>query len=106
MTAPQSMTVVGRQGDSDDEIARDVMLPGDLHPGDLLAVAGTGAYRHSIASTYAMVGRSPLVALRDGSSSELVRRETIADLLSRDLSRDRAPNKKAADARGHMVRGR
>jgi diaminopimelate decarboxylase len=96
MTATQPMKVVCRQGDSGGEIARNVLLPDDLHAGDLLAVACTCAYHHSMASTYQMVGRPPLVAVRDGSSYELVRRETIADLLSRDVSRDRAL--KAADA--------
>ena len=84
MTATQPMTVVGRHGESGDEIARDISLPSDLHAGDLLAVACTGAYHHSMASTYNMVGRPPLVAVKDGRSRELVRRETIADLLSRD----------------------
>jgi hypothetical protein len=37
-----------------------------------------------MASTYNMVGRPPLVAVKDGRTRELVRRETIADLLSRD----------------------
>jgi diaminopimelate decarboxylase len=80
----QPMTIVGRQCDSSDEIARDVPLPTDLHAGDLLAVACTGAYHHSMASTYNMVGRPPLVAVKDGRIRQLVRRETIADLLSRD----------------------
>ena len=84
MTATQPMTVVGRHGESGDEIARDISLPSDLHAGDLLAVACTGAYHHSMASTYNMVGRPPLVAVKDGRSRELVRRETIADLLARD----------------------
>jgi diaminopimelate decarboxylase len=83
-TPTQPMTVVGRQCESGDEIARDVPLPADLHAGDLLAVACTGAYHHSMASTYNMVGRPPLVAVKNGSTRELVRRETIADLLSRD----------------------
>ena len=78
------MTVVGRHGESGDEIARDVPLPDDLRAGDLLAVACTGAYHHSMASTYNMVGRPPLVAVKDGRTRELVRRETIADLLARD----------------------
>jgi diaminopimelate decarboxylase len=80
----QPMTVVGRHCESGDEIARDVPLPIDIHPGDLLAVACTGAYHHSMASTYNMVGRPPLVAVNGGRTRELVRRETIADLLSRD----------------------
>jgi diaminopimelate decarboxylase len=49
-----------------------------------LAVACTGAYHHSMASNYNMVGRPPLVAVKDGRARELVRRETTADLLSRD----------------------
>lgn len=80
----QRVTVAGRHCEAGDEIARDVELPADVHPGDLLAVAGTGAYHHSMASTYNMVGRPPLVAVKDGRAGELVRRETVADLLARD----------------------
>jgi diaminopimelate decarboxylase len=81
----QQVTVAGRHCEAGDEIARDVELPVDLHPGDLLAVACTGAYHHSMASNYNMVGRPPLVAVKDGRARELVRRETTADLLARDL---------------------
>jgi len=82
--AKQRVTVAGRHCESGDEIARDIELPADLHPGDLLAVACTGAYHHSMASNYNMVGRPPLVAVKDGRARALVRRETVADLLSRD----------------------
>ncbi|MCV7031527.1 diaminopimelate decarboxylase [Mycobacterium sherrisii] len=78
------VTVVGRHCEAGDEIVRDVELPVDLHPGDLLAVACTGAYHHSMASNYNMVCRPPLVAVRNGRAHQLIRRETIADLLSRD----------------------
>jgi diaminopimelate decarboxylase len=80
----QRVTVVGRHCVAGDEIACDVELPVDVHPGDLLAVACTGAYHHSMASNYNMVGRPPLVAVADGRVRELIRRETTADLLSRD----------------------
>ncbi len=82
--AKQRVTVAGRHCEAGDEIARDIELPADLRPGDLLAVACTGAYHHSMASNYNMVGRPPLVAVKDGRARALVRRETIADLLSRD----------------------
>jgi diaminopimelate decarboxylase len=89
--ATQPTRVVGRQRESGDEIARDVPLPADLHAGDLLAVACTGAYHHSMASTYNMVGRPPLVAVKDGRPRELVRRENVADLLSRDRAYTEPP---------------
>lgn len=78
------MTVVGRHCEAGDELARDVLLPADLRPGDLLAFACTGAYNHSMASTYNSVGRPPVVSVADGRVRELVRRETVADLLARD----------------------
>jgi diaminopimelate decarboxylase len=78
------VTVAGRHCESGDEIARDVELPADVHPGDLLAVACTGAYHNSMASNYNMVGRPPIVAVRRGQTRELLRRETTADLLARD----------------------
>ncbi|MCW2663868.1 MAG: Diaminopimelate decarboxylase [Mycobacterium sp.] len=81
-TAP--VTVVGRHCEAGDEIARDVELPADIHPGDLLSVACTGAYHYSMGSSCSVVGRPPLVAVAGGEARELVRRETIADLLARD----------------------
>src|SRR6185312_8706370 len=78
------VTVAGRHCEAGDEIARDVELPGDIHAGDLLAVACTGAYHHSMASNYNMVCRPPLVAVHHGRTRELVRRETLTDLLARD----------------------
>jgi diaminopimelate decarboxylase len=81
VTAP--VTVVGRHGNGD-EIARDVELPADIRPGELLAVACTGAYQHSTVSGHSLAGRPPLVAVSGGRCRELVRRETVADLLARD----------------------
>ncbi|EXG81138.1 diaminopimelate decarboxylase [Cryptosporangium arvum] len=77
-------TVVGRYCEPGDVIARDVPLPDDVRPGELLAVPGTGAYHHSLANNYNMVGRPPLVVVRDGEAHVAIRRETIDDLLLRD----------------------
>jgi len=81
----EPMTVAGRHCEAGDVLAVDVPLPAATRPGDLLAVPGTGAYHHSMASNYNMVGRPPVVAVRDGAARLLVRRETDSDLLLRDV---------------------
>jgi diaminopimelate decarboxylase len=73
--------VIGR---NDDPIAHDIDMPADIHPGDLLAVACTGAYHHSTASNFTMTARPPVIAVADQKVRVLVRRETMADLLLRD----------------------
>jgi len=55
-----------------------------VQPGDLLAVPGTGAYCRSMASNYNHVPRPPVVSVRRGTASVLVRRETEDDLLRLD----------------------
>lgn len=83
--APRRATVVGRHCEAGDVLAEDVRLPSDVHPGDLLAVPVAGAYHLSMASSYNMVGRPPVVAVSAGTSRLLVRRETLADLRARDV---------------------
>ncbi|HVU61232.1 MAG TPA: diaminopimelate decarboxylase [Mycobacteriales bacterium] len=77
--------VVGKHCEAGDIVVRDVWLPSDLAPGDLLAVAATGAYCRSMASNYNAVPRPPVVAVKDGVSSVLLRRETLDDLLGLDV---------------------
>ncbi|WP_405527044.1 diaminopimelate decarboxylase [Streptomyces avidinii] len=84
-TEPCVATVVGRHCEAGDILAADVELPGDVHPGDLLAVPVAGAYQVSMASGYNMVGRPPVVAVDDGRARLLMRRETLADFHSRDI---------------------
>jgi diaminopimelate decarboxylase len=81
---PMLSRVVGKHCESGDVIVRDAWLPADLAPGDLLAVAATGAYCRSMASNYNAVLKPPVVAVSGGSSRVIVRRETIADLLALD----------------------
>ena len=83
--APMLSRVVGKHCESGDIIVRDAWLPADLRAGDLLAVAATGAYCRSMSSNYNHVPRPPVVAVRDGRSRAIVRRETEADLLALDL---------------------
>jgi diaminopimelate decarboxylase len=65
-------------------------LPGDVAPGDLVAVPATGAYCWSLASNYNYLGRPAVIAVRDGDARVIVRRETEADLLARDMGVPRA----------------
>ncbi|WP_456786955.1 diaminopimelate decarboxylase [Cellulomonas sp. P5_C5] len=77
--------VVGKHCESGDIVVHEVQLPADVRAGDLLAVAATGAYGRSMASNYNHVPRPPVVAVTDGGSRVLVRRETEDDLLALDL---------------------
>jgi len=80
----ETVTVIGRAyGGS--ELARELRLPADLHPGDVLALACTGAYHHSMASNACMTTRAPVIVVADGSARQIVRRETLNDLMARDL---------------------
>ena len=54
-------------------------LPADVSPGDLIAVPGTGAYCRSMATNYNHALRPPVVAVRDGQATVLLRRETEDD---------------------------
>nr|BFF13640.1 hypothetical protein GCM10025699_49430 [Microbacterium flavescens] len=82
--APALVRVAGKHCESGDLVVLADYLPGDVSPGDLLAVPATGAYCWSLASNYNHVGRPPVVAVRDGASRVIVRGETEADLLARD----------------------
>lgn len=56
------------------EIARDVLLPSDIHAGDLLAVARSCA-----------ADGAPVVAVRGGTTTALTRRVLVEEVLDRDL---------------------
>jgi diaminopimelate decarboxylase len=84
--APALMTrLVGKHCEAGDIVVKDEFLPGDVAPGDLVAVPGTGAYCRSMASNYNHALRPPVVAVKDGEARVVVRRETMADLLATDL---------------------
>jgi len=85
-TAPHvSSRLVGKHCETGDIVIREIDLPDDIVPGDLLAVPATGAYGRSMASNYNHVPRPPVVAVMDGKARVIVRRETEADLLRLDI---------------------
>jgi diaminopimelate decarboxylase len=78
-------TVVGRHSEEGSLPGSDGTLPADLRPGDVIAVPSTGAYNHSMASDHDLAGRPPVIAVSNGESRTLIRKETASDLLIRDI---------------------
>ena len=77
--------LVGKHCETGDIIIRDLQLPGDIAPGDLVATPATGAYGRSMASNYNHVPKPPVIAVKDGKARVIVRRENEADLLALDV---------------------
>src|SRR3954453_23262659 len=78
------VTRVGRHCESGDVLVEGVRLDAP-RVGDLLAVPATGAYCFTMANNYNGTRRIPVVFVSDGAAREVVRRETWADLLARDI---------------------
>ena len=72
---------MGKHCESGDVVAPEALLPADPRPGEILVTAVTGAYTWAMASTYNQVPRAAVVMCRDGKAREVVRRETVQDLL-------------------------
>ncbi|MCL4312703.1 MAG: diaminopimelate decarboxylase [Actinobacteria bacterium] len=82
---PVRVTVVGKHCESGDVVVNDARLPSDFHVGDVLATPVTGAYGYSMASNYNRVPRPPVIFVKDGQAKEVLRRETIEDMLQLDI---------------------
>jgi diaminopimelate decarboxylase len=89
---PILVRVAGKHCESGDIVVYADYLPGDVAPGDLLAVPATGAYCWSLSNNYNYLGRPPVVAVRDGEARVIVRGETEADLLARDVAFEAGEN--------------
>ncbi len=78
--------VVGKHCESGDIVVRDIALPSDIVPGDLIATPATGAYGRSMASNYNHVTRPPVVAIHNRKARLIVRRETPEDLMRLEIT--------------------
>jgi diaminopimelate decarboxylase len=77
--------LVGKHCETGDILIRDIELPSDIAPGDLIALPATGAYGRSMASNYNHVPRPAVVSVLNGSARVIVRRENYEDLLRLDV---------------------
>jgi diaminopimelate decarboxylase len=82
--ADHDYTIAGKHCESGDVLIERIRLP-ELTTGDVLAVPATGAYNASMASTYNLLPRPAAVMVCDGEARVIQRRETVDDLLARDL---------------------
>ncbi|MCG5430705.1 diaminopimelate decarboxylase [Mycobacterium sp. MYCO198283] len=83
---PALARIVGKHCESGDIVVRDTWVSDDIAPGDLIGVAATGAYCYSMSSRYNLIGRPAVVAVRDGQARVILRRETVDDLLSLEVT--------------------
>ena len=89
--APALVRLAGKHCESGDIVVNADYLPGDVTPGDLVAVPATGAYCWSLSNNYNYLGRAPVIAVRHAGARLLIRGETTADLLARDTGVAAAP---------------
>ena len=82
--APTDTRLVGSHCESGDILVEEASWPDDIAPGDLIALAATGAYCYSMASNYNAFGRPAVVSVRGGEETPMVRRETVEDLIARE----------------------
>ena len=80
-----AISIAGKHCESGDVIIHDAKLPANLSVGDLVCVTATGAYNYSMASNYNRTPRPAVILVADGHATEIVRRETIEDILQLDI---------------------
>jgi diaminopimelate decarboxylase len=80
----EAVAVAGRYCESGDILIGSVWLP-YARPGDVLAVPVAGAYQLSMASNYNGALRPVVLFMEGGQATLAQRRETLADLVQRDV---------------------
>jgi diaminopimelate decarboxylase len=80
----ETLRLVGKHCESGDVLVREAVLP-PTSTGDLLCLPATGAYGVAMANNYNGVPRPAVVFVADGEARLVTRRETYADILSREV---------------------
>lgn len=80
----ESVSIAGPYCESGDVVIEDLLMP-HLAVGELLAIPAAGAYHLSMSSNYNGSRRPAVLMLQEGSVTLMQRRETVEDLLRRDV---------------------
>jgi len=84
----ETVSVAGKCCESGDMLLWDIKVP-KIEPGDILAVASTGAYNYTMAMNYNRIPRPAMVLAGEGRSDLIIRRESFDDLIKNDLVPER-----------------
>lgn len=79
--ASSVVRLFGRMCESD-VLLESVEVPDSLGPGDVVAMPTAGAYTFSMSSRYNGIRRPPVLFVENGTVREVVRRETLDDVLA------------------------
>ena len=80
----KSVTVAGRCCESGDLIQENTLVQ-HVKAGDILAVLSTGAYNYSMASNYNRYPRPAVIAVSEGNSKIIIKRETYENIIENDI---------------------
>lgn len=80
----ESVSIAGLYCESGDVLINDLLMP-KIREGELIAVPMSGAYHMSMSSNYNGARRPAVLMLEGGNAALIQKRETVEDLLRRDL---------------------
>ena len=80
----EKVSIAGPYCESGDVVIEDLLMP-KIEVGELIAIPASGAYHLSMSSNYNGSRKPAVLWLEDGQAKIIMRRETIDDLLKRDL---------------------
>ncbi len=78
------VSIAGPYCESGDVVIEDLLMP-QVKEGELIAIPASGAYHLSMASNYNGSRKPAVLWLEQGTAKVIVQRETIDDLLKRDM---------------------
>ena len=81
----KTVTIAGKYCESGDILIPDIEMP-ELENGDVIAVAGCGAYCVPMASNYNASRKPAIVMVKDGEARLVRQRESLADLTRLDVA--------------------
>lgn len=80
----KTVTLVGKHCETGDVIIKDALIAPVVR-GDIIATPVTGAYGYAMANNYNRQTKPGVVLINNGYAKEIIKRETIEELLGRDL---------------------